>query len=226
MLRGGRRSQLAILLAPSPDERGKFQAIVRAFPQAWKGSILDVGCRSLGLQNELTEKSGVHYWGVDLHSPAHVRGNLGSGLPFRTEGFDTVVALDVLEHTDNMHGAFRELFRVARCFVVLTLPNVYYAPARLRFLAGRPLSGKYGLPLEPPPDRHRWLFSFSEAARFCAHWARRSGGTVVTQGCLIGPRQHRLLGRRLTAHLPGLLCPTYVSLIAKTPIDPGWTTMP
>ena len=114
-----------------------------------------------------------------------------------------------------MHGSFRELFRVARRYVVVTLPNAYYAPARLQFLAGRPLSGKYGLPLDPPADRHRWVFSFAEAALFCNHWARRAGGVVLSEGCLIGPGQRRLLGRRLTARLPDLLSPTYVCLMAK-----------
>jgi hypothetical protein len=213
-VRGQPRERLRVFVAASPDERGKFEAVTRAFPAAWSGTVLDVGCRSQGLRRELSGRE-VRYFGVDLQPPAQALANLGHGLPFRAGAFDTVVALDVLEHTDDIHGSFRELFRVARQYVVVTLPNVYYAPARLSFLAGRAPSGKYGLPLEPPPDRHRWVFSFDEAARFCDQWARREGGTVLSEGCLIGPGQGRLFGRRLTAWLPGLLAPTYTCLMAK-----------
>jgi hypothetical protein len=209
---------MEVFVAPRRDGAGKFEAVVHAFPQAWSGSVLDVGCRSLGLRRAL-DRHPVRYRGVDLRPPADVCANLGKGLPFASGSFDTAVALDVLEHTDDIHGAFRELVRVARRHLVVTLPNVYYAPVRLRFLLGQPLSGKYGLPLEPPADRHRWLFSFAEAARFCAHLAAQSGAAVVQEGCLIGPGQHRLLGRRLTARLPELLGPTYLCLIATQAAD-------
>ena len=66
------------------------------------------------------------------------------------------MALDVLEHTDDIYRANEELFRVARKNVIIALPNAYEVKGRLKFLIGRTLSGKYGLPLDPPSDRHRW----------------------------------------------------------------------
>jgi len=55
----------------------------------------------------------------------------------------------VLEHTNNIHKSFEELCRVARKFVVITLPNAYELKTRLKFLLGLPHSGKYGLPVDP-----------------------------------------------------------------------------
>lgn len=115
---------MKVFVCPVSEEEGKFQAIVTAFPNIWSGSVLDVGCRTGQLKHVLPSKD-IYYCGLDLVSPADVIGNLEVGLPFKNEKFDVVVALDVLEHTDNIWNAFRELCRVARQYCVITLPNIY-----------------------------------------------------------------------------------------------------
>jgi SAM-dependent methyltransferase len=210
-----RGQPMNVFTAPAAGEMGKFQGVTRAFPQAWDGSLLDVGCRSGNLKRCLN-RPGVRYCGLDLYPPADVIGNLENGLPFKDEAFDTVVALDVLEHTDDIHRCIQELCRVARQYVVISLPNAYEMKGRLRFFLGRPLSGKYGLPAEPPRDRHRWLFSFAEAREFCAHSAKCQGYQVVDEGCLIGPRRGFPLVRLLVPIFPNLFSPTYLALLGKT----------
>jgi hypothetical protein len=194
---------------------GKFASMVRAFPNIWSGSVLDVGCRSRQLKDALPKET-VDYLGLDLHPPADVIGNVGAGLPFENASSDTVVALDVLEHTDDIYYSFAELCRVARNHVLIVLPNIYEIGGRKRFLLGQRISGKYGLPMNPPNDRHRWFFSFQEAMIFTHGMANKCGFEVIEEGCLIGPRRSLIGVRRLVSSLPNLLSPWYIALLRRT----------
>jgi len=202
-----------VFVCPSRDEIGKFQGIVEAFPEIWEGLVLDVGCRSAHLQRVLPN-SKVRYFGLDLFAPAYIVGNLEKGLCFQDESFDLVVALDILEHTDNIYKAFSELCRVSRKYVLITLPNAYEVSTRIKFLMGRPISGKYGLPVEPPDDRHRWLFSLREAQIFTRALGERHG-FEVTEGCLVGPRRSLVLGHTLLRLWSNLLSPWYLALLCR-----------
>ena len=189
-----------------------------AFPAIWRGGVLDMGCRSGLLKTALEQRRSldVRYTGVDLRFPAQIVADLNQNLPFVERAFDVVVALDVLEHTDDLHGAFDELCRVAKNYVVLMLPNGYELKGRIKFVFGFPLSGKYGLPVEPPGDRHRWLFSFTEAREFVRVRGARNGFSVRKEGCLMGP-QRALLGTCLTnLGLADLISPWYLALLGRS----------
>lgn len=203
-----------VFVAPESQERGKFRGVVQAFPQAWGGAILDVGCRSTQFQQALAGAAR-RYVALDLCPPAHIVGNLEAGLPFPDESFDTTVALDVLEHTNDIHRSLYELCRLARKHVVLSLPNAYEFRGRVKFMLGQQISGKYGLPVEPVVDRHRWLFSLSEAERFCQQWAAHCGFRVMRAGCLIGPKRAATLGQRMIGAFPDLLAPTYLVWLTR-----------
>jgi SAM-dependent methyltransferase len=203
-----------IFVCASPDETGKFGAVVQAVAGAWQGSVLDVGCRSGGFKRALP-KGRMRYCGLDLSPPAHVVGKLDAGLPFQNASSDTVVALDVLEHTDDIYASFAELCRVARTHVLVVLPNLYEIGYRLKFLMGRRPSAKYGLPLEPPDDRHRWLFSFRDAKRFTHALGQQHGFQVKTEGCLVGPRRGVVGCRSIVRLYPNLLSPWYLALLER-----------
>ncbi|MEO0132929.1 MAG: class I SAM-dependent methyltransferase [candidate division WOR-3 bacterium] len=196
------------------DENGKLSTVVKAFPEAWKGSVLDVGCRTKQLKTSLMHLP-INYCGFDLFPPADVTGNLEKGMPFQDASFDVVVALDVLEHTDNIHKSVNELFRVAKKYVIINLPNTYEFKCRLKFLAGKNLSGKYGLPIDAPTDRHRWLFSFNEAFNFTHAMGNRQNFEVKKEGCLVGPNRGGFIGRVMTRQLPDLLAPWYLALLER-----------
>jgi SAM-dependent methyltransferase len=156
---------------------------------------------------------------LDLSPPADVIANLEKGLPFSDKTFDVVVALDVLEHTDNIHKAFDELCRIARKFVIITLPNVYEMKGRIKFLLGRPISGKYGLPPDHTTDRHRWLFSFNEARQFVHFRARKCGFKIEDEGCLIGPHRSSIVARALVSWFPNLFSPWYLVLLKRQEVN-------
>ena len=86
-------------------------------------------------------------------------------LPLDDASFECVVCTDVLEHLEHLHRIFEELIRVAGRYVVLSLPN-NWANARRPIERGKGSFGHYGLPADPPADRHRWFFSFQEALEF------------------------------------------------------------
>lgn len=206
---------MKVVSCPTPDEVGKFVGVIRAFPAIWSGNLLDVGCRS-GALRETLAKAGfnVRYCGLDIHWPADIIANLERGLPFVDRSFDVVVALDVLEHVDDIYFGFAELCRVSKRWVVVTLPNTYEFRGRIKFLLGRPLSGKYGLPPEPPRDRHRWIFSLEDARKFIKQRGGKYGFSLRKEYCLVGPRRSRWL-RYLTIKWPNLFCPTYLCLLER-----------
>jgi hypothetical protein len=194
----------------------KAAGIVAAFPQIWDGVVLDVGCRGRELRQAL-EGRPVHYLGLDLSLPADIIADLNEGIPLADAEADLVVALDVLEHVDAIYGAFAELCRVARRHIVIALPNAFVVNLRWRQLRGR-VGAKYGLPKEPPSDRHRWLFSLNDARAFCRHRADLSGWRVAEEAVVVGPRRRRV--EPLVRAWPNLLSPSLVThLIPRCAID-------
>jgi hypothetical protein len=91
-----------------------------------------------------------------------------------------VLCLDVLEHLENIHRVFDELCRVSGSYVIVSLPNPWASFWRL-LRGDRPgqLVKFYGLPQEPPKDRHKWFFSNEEAKNFVTYRAAKNGMRVV-----------------------------------------------
>ena len=158
------------------------------------GTVLDVGCDRAVLREVV---GAGRYTGIDRSPEADVRHDLQGGgrLPFADRSFDTVVCTDVLEHLDNLHEVFDEIVRVTGRFLVISLPNCWNA-ARVRLRRGKGSFKHYGLPLDPPEDRHRWFFSFDEARSFLEGQAARKGLEVRELIVLEKPRSLLLRGLR------------------------------
>jgi hypothetical protein len=141
------------------------------------GSVLDVGCDKAPLRVLVSQPS--RYVGVDMSAGADVVVDLDhQDLPIPSQSFDTVVCTDVLEHLERCHAVFDELCRVSRRHVIVSLPN----PLRNLLMAiAEGSKGRlkyYGLPVDRPPDRHRWFFGFEEAAEFLRERGERAGFDV------------------------------------------------
>jgi len=159
------------------DRPGKARYIAAKYAAILGGSVLDVGCDAAPLRGLVAQPDA--YVGVDMHEDADVTLNLDAqDLPFADGSFQTVVCTDVLEHLERCHRVFDELCRVSRGHIVASLPN----PAR-DFLEGV-FGGSggeqkyYGLPVDPPADRHRWFFGYDDAVRFFTERGRRLGFAV------------------------------------------------
>lgn len=129
-------------------------------------SLLDIGCRTMDLKPLLHRCADYH--GTDLIPAEGVFAcNLEEGLTsFEENSFDIVVALDVIEHLENAHGTFKDMLRVAKKAVFVSLPNMFYITFRYNFLIGKGISGKYAFPPQPILDRHRWILSYTESLAF------------------------------------------------------------
>ncbi len=166
-------------------------AVANAALQSDVSTVLDVGCRDAILKRHL--RGDIRYTGFDLIPGQDVDrvGNVEQGLPFSDKEFDAVIALDLLEHTNDIWYAFDELLRVARRQVIVLLPNAYHWSFRLQYLFGKEM-GKYILPPEPIQDRHRWLVSYHNARRFCITRAGKAGWQV-SEKILLGSRRTALI---------------------------------
>lgn len=114
---------------------------------------------------------------VDIQGDCDLKINLDTiaELPYEDESFDVVCAFDVLEHLESFHLINDEMFRVAKDFVLISLPNsaaeifydVLWGRAQKEQNINRGVFSKfYGLPLKTPDDRHRWWLYFHDIIRF------------------------------------------------------------
>lgn len=159
------------------DRESKAAYIADKYRAILAGSVLDVGCDTKRLR-PLVARPDL-YVGVDLCDAADVVIDLDrEALPFGPGSFDTVVCTDVLEHLADPHGVFDHLCTIARGHLVISLPN----PVKeLLWSIWQGSGGRlkyYGLPVDPPADRHRWFFGYAEAERFLRERGARNGWVV------------------------------------------------
>ena len=157
----------------SREERAAYT--YKKYGEFLQGGILDVGCGDA----HLTELVGSEYIGIDIAGKPDVVFDLEQGkLPFGDNSFTCVVCTDVLEHLEKIHDMFFELVRVAKKYVIISLPN-NWNPFIKEILKGESDSKFYGLPVEKPKDRHKWFFNYEEAENFIYRMAEKSGMNVV-----------------------------------------------
>lgn len=184
------------------DRAGKARYIADKYAPLLTGTILDVGCDTRQLALALPDRASGRYTGVDLNPAADLILNLDThDLPFPPRSFDTVVCTDVLEHLERLHHTFDALCTIARAHLIISLPGCLRC-LLLDIAAGTGGRMKfYGLPLDPPPDRHRWFFGYEEAADFLRLRGQRHGFSVTQmepeeRGC---PEWLNSAGANLTA---------------------------
>lgn len=159
------------------------------------GTLVDVGARDRILL-EYLKGDHLQYQSCDV-APGHdYQWDIEKPIEMSDDAFDVVVALDVLEHVENFHAAFRELLRIARQKLFISLPNLTNLSFRLHFLRYGELSAKYSLLSEHQGDRHRWLTSYPQIAKAVNHLARSANCEVQQYDLLFGyGRWHNLFAR-------------------------------
>jgi 2-polyprenyl-3-methyl-5-hydroxy-6-metoxy-1,4-benzoquinol methylase len=159
--------------------KDKQEFLVKNFGEFLSGSVLDVGCGNSNLRQLLSTRC--QYTGIDLFGNPDIVVNLEERLPFENKSYDTIVALDVLEHVDRIYHLIDEVCRVSRKYIVLSLPNMYEITFRAKYLFGKRLSEKYGLPINCPADRHKWLVSYEDARNFVHSKAKENKFNIVRE---------------------------------------------
>ena len=155
---------------PSREARSRY--VAKRFQTYLSDSLLDVGCFEAPLRDIL---EGVGYTGIDVAGKPDVRLNLENctELPFTTGEFHCVICIDVLEHLDNMHAIFDEIVRVAKRYIIISLPNCW-RDARRPIERGKGTFAHYGLPVDPPMDRHKWFFNYTQAREFLERQSQKN----------------------------------------------------
>lgn len=132
---------------------------------------------------------GTKVYEIDMQGECDLQVNLDelTALPFEDGAFDVVCAFDVLEHLEHFHLINAEIFRVAKDYVLISLPNsaseVFYAPLR-NHPQEQPDMNRgvfsifYGLPLAPPNDRHRWWLYFQDIIRYYHYFASQNNADL------------------------------------------------
>ena len=133
-----------------------------------KEIVLDIGCRDKILKSKL--KGEFKYIGIDFSENPHDKEilihNLETGIPSNINKVDIITAIDVLEHLENIHKVYKQLFLVSNKLIVIALPNMAYYKFRINFLIHGTLSGKYSFNVNKTNDRHRWLPDYNSIDKF------------------------------------------------------------
>jgi hypothetical protein len=164
-------------------------------------SLLDVGCRDAALKAWVPRVR--RYVGIDLSRSGNpgvdVVCDVTAGLPVPDGSFEAVVALDLLEHLDDLTAFLGEIERVSTRLMIVALPNLAHAAFRWNFLLKGRLSGKYDLKYGYGKDRHRWLTVVPQTDAFIDAFASDRGYTVKRFDLRSGSRRHRLVEAVLRA---------------------------
>ena len=170
--------------------------VAKRFANYFTQKVLDVGCYEAPLRALLPPGC---YVGVDMAGSPDIVLNLDAAerLPFADNEFPTVISIETLEHLENLHRMFGELVRVSANYVIVSLPNCW-RDARRPLERGRGEFAHYGLPAEPPHDRHRWFFNFSQGRHFLTAMALKHELAVVE---LFGTEQPRNILVRMLRRL-------------------------
>jgi 2-polyprenyl-3-methyl-5-hydroxy-6-metoxy-1,4-benzoquinol methylase len=160
------------------DREGRAAFITETFKKKLSESknVLDVGCDVNSLKKILGEK----VTGVDLYGAPDIKIDFEKEklARFGARQFDFVVCTEVLEHLDNFHEMVDELFRVARRYVLVSLPNSLSIFTKWNIVFHDRAGKFYGLPFKKPGDRHRWFFGYKDVDRFFEHYTRRTDWTI------------------------------------------------
>ncbi len=149
-----------------------------------QGTLVDVGARDRVLQQYLP--TGLTYLSADIVPGHDLTWNLEESIPAPDQAYDFVVALDVLEHLEHIHQAYRELLRITRYKLFVTLPNMTHLALRWNFFVTASLGGKYDLLPEHQGDRHRWLTTYPQMCAFIDHYAQAAASAVRRYDILVG----------------------------------------
>ncbi len=123
------------------------------------GSRDDSAKRSLGKDVTLIDKNNTSLDRWDWEK---------SPIPFPDKSFDTVICFDTLEHINDIHRSLRDLMRISRETVIISLPNCWKKQIK-KFATLSAGQASYGLPPEKPMDRHKWFFTTEDIDNFLVY---------------------------------------------------------
>lgn len=155
--------------------------------------ILDLGCGTGAFLRRLATIGYRALDGIDIALPGQSiagvtlhESDFDRAWPFEAERFDAIVAIEVIEHVENMGLVLSELARVFKPdgVVLITTPNVHSVEARTRWLMRSELK-QFDTLGDPTHISPVFLFPFKCLAgrhglRLTRHWGHPLDGSSPT----------------------------------------------
>lgn len=169
-------------------------------------NVLDVGC-----SNNYMKILHKNTTGIDIQGNPDIKIDLEKEpIPFDENSFDCVVCLDVLEHLDNLHGVLDQLIKIAKRFIVLSLPNELRWLHLLRY-SYKTNDRDFGLNSR---NRHKWFLSYTQSRDFFYRYSKQRNLIIYDEFVLLG-NISKVLHRLLSFKFPNLMTYTYFVVLNK-----------
>ena len=116
--------------------------VLSLIAQHCQSPVLDLGC-GIGVYVDALRQRGIAATGLEVDpdyvATAKALGRDiqvydGTTIPFPDETFDTAIAIEVIEHIPDWQHSLREMLRVARRSVLISVPNIDVIPPMSRHL--------------------------------------------------------------------------------------------
>jgi 2-polyprenyl-3-methyl-5-hydroxy-6-metoxy-1,4-benzoquinol methylase len=140
--RAGRILHRENIYGSGPPNKVANPEVLSLITSQARSPILDVGCGIGPYVSALAEKGFIAH-GVEVNASyvetartlsRSVQIYDGTRLPFGDCTFDTVIAIEVLEHIPDWEHTFREMLRVAVRSILISVPNIGVIPSMSRHL--------------------------------------------------------------------------------------------
>ena len=172
------------LMPQRSDERLARLIAQRVLPSYPSATLLDVGCGDGIVSKNLPTEC--IYTGLDIndaciyeqsHDNPSVRYLQAQQIPdlMKSEGpWDTILLLDVIEHTRDFTSLFELALQYANERVIVSLPNELFFLDRLRMLMGHELNA-HSLDLIQRPEgfKHQFIINISKARKLLTERAEK-----------------------------------------------------
>ena len=174
------------------DERLAQRIAEEILPQMGPGKILDIGCGDGVVSGYLPQ--GCTYQGLDINDACiyeqrHDNPNVQYIEPKRipelmqSEGpWETILLLDVIEHTRDFTKLFELALQRSRRNVLVSLPNELFILDRLRMLKGQELNAHSLDRLSDPEGfKHQFIINIDKARNILHQVASNNGFELCTE---------------------------------------------
>ena len=188
---------------------GRIDFVVRLLGREHFDTAVDLGSRS---NSVLPLTRATRRICVDLHdfsaqsADAHdavecVQHDLEMPLPFSDRSHALILCMDVIEHVEKKQQLCREILRISRGTIVLSLPNTQNISYVLGLFRGC-MSKQYRFNVPDGTDRHKWVPVYSDSQAFIQAAFK---GCAVQSFDLYSPGLVSSVMKLLDPCLPGVL---------------------